>query len=454
MDSRFLPHNTHVKGLEHYWQVDPQLSQLANQPYRYDFPMVHALPVGQPGIYTVGGGRQIGKTTLLKQWVAHLIAHHGLSARQIVFVTGEIIDDHHHLISLLTDVLQGMDPSTTSYVIVDEVTYIRDWDKAVKFLADSGQLRSTVLVLTGSELTMIREARMRFPGRRGAQAQTDFHLYPLSFRAYLSLVELLPELNDGLIEPEQCTEVFWQKLYQAFDQYLLHGGYLTAINDVAKHKLIMPNTLQTYSDWIRGDVLKRNKQETYLKEILMAIIKHYGSQISWNVLAQSLSVDHHKTVSDYIALLADMDATFIQYALLEDKLVAAPKKARKVWFCDPFIYHATHHWLCPGQADMTTILQDTQCVSGLVETAVISHFRRQYDTYYIKAAGEVDVAFIKDQTFWPIEIKWTNQLRPKELKQIQKYKNGEVWCKQPHFSHIQHLPLKPLPWVLANMEID
>ena len=67
------------------------------------------------------------------------------------------------------------------YLIIDEVTYIRHWDKAVKFLADAGQLEDITLMLTGSDMLILSEARMRFPGRRGVADKVDFHLYPLSF---------------------------------------------------------------------------------------------------------------------------------------------------------------------------------------------------------------------------------------------------------------------------------
>lgn len=41
-----------------------------------------------------------------------------------------------------------------------------------------------------------------------------------------------------------------------------------------------------------------------------------------------------------------MDAVRVLPALLEDKLTAAPKKARKLMFSDPFILHAvTAHFL-------------------------------------------------------------------------------------------------------------
>ena len=64
------------------------------------------------------------------------------------------------------------------------------------------------------------------------------------------------------------------------DFHLLHGGYLTAINDLAQYGGILPSTFATYSDWIRGDVQKRGKQETYLREVLSGIVKRYASRSS------------------------------------------------------------------------------------------------------------------------------------------------------------------------------
>lgn len=49
-----------------------------------------------------------------------------------------------------------------------------------------------------------------------------------------------------------------------------------------------------------------------------------------------------------------------------------------------------------------------------------------YPTYYIKAENEVDIAYIDKKHFWPIEIKWAEQLHSKELKQIKKYRNSRI----------------------------
>jgi len=209
------------------------------------------------------------------------------------------------------------------------------------------------------------------------------------------------------------------RLFEEFDRYLSHGGFLTAINDMAMHRRILPATFSTYSDWIRGDVLKRNKQEHYLLEILQAIVKRYGSQITWNALAHDLSIDHPKTIADYVALLVSMDATFVQAALLEDKLTASPKKAKKLMFADPFIFHAVNAWVNPCadafNEQLTPTLANADWSAKLVEACVTTHYRRIFPTYHIKSKGEVDIAYVDKNQFWPVEVKWSAQLRPKQI---------------------------------------
>ncbi|MEI6805521.1 MAG: ATP-binding protein [Myxococcaceae bacterium] len=423
MDPRFLAHNSHLEGIESFKDRDPQLRRLKTQKYVHTPGLLAQLPTEEPGIYTLGGGRQIGKTTLLKQWMLRLLKQ-GIAPESIAFLSGELIDDQHSLLRLL-EPLQN-----TRFLIIDEVTYIKDWDRGIKYLADAGLLENTILMLTGSDLVMIQEARMRFPGRRGHADICDFHLYPLSFREVFLLK------NPGFLEPESCL------LFEEFENYIQHGGFLTAINDIASKQSIQRSTYNTYSDWIRGDMLKRGKKEHFLIEILGAIAKRYGSQISWNALTQDLSIDHPKTVSEYIAALEMMDVVFVQHALIEDKLVAAPKKPKKIYFSDPFIYHALRNWLdWPMPSDK----------SHLVEACVASHYRRFFPTYYIKAEGEVDVVYISQKKFWPVEIKWTERARPKDLKQILKYPNGLILTKNSKPGNLEGCPMLPLPQHLFHL---
>ena len=454
MDIRFLPHNIHLEDPGLFSSRDPHLQHLQKQSLIHRSELLDLLPRHNPGIYTISGGRQIGKTTLLKQWMNELLES-GVAPECIVYFTGELIDDHHSLVRLLTDILNERRTADLSYILLDEVTYIKDWDKGIKYLADAGMLENVALLITGSDLVIIKEARMRFPGRRGTADTVDFHLYPLSF---LEAVRLNGQISADEIErliSSEPDDLLINNLYDEFDSYLVHGGFLTAMNDMAMRQSILPATFSTYSDWIRGDMLKRHKQEHYLREILGAIVKRYGSQVTWNALTKDLSIDHPQTVSNYVALLESMDAVSIQPALLEDKLTAAPKKARKLIFSDPFIFHAVRAWLNPCQdpfdQQVVPALNNSDWAARLTEACVVTHYRRKFPTYYIKAEGEIDIAYIDKNRFWPVEIKWTKQLRPKELKQISKYPNGLILTRSKQFGKIRDIPTMPLPLALLRL---
>jgi hypothetical protein len=78
--------------------------------------------------------------------------------------------------------------------------------------------------------------------------------------------------------------------------------------------------------------------------------------------------------------------------------------------------------------------------------------QRKYPTYYIKAEGEVDAAYVKDKKFWPIEVKWTQQLRHSDLKQIQKYRNARIFAKVNNLTTTMDIPTIPIPLAMLDLE--
>ena len=106
MDSRFIPHNSHLEDADSFELLDPNLRSLRKQLLVYQAPLLESLPI-EPGIFTVTGGRQVGKTTLLKQWMARLLAT-GSPPSTLIYLSGELIDDHHSLIRIILKLWQIM----------------------------------------------------------------------------------------------------------------------------------------------------------------------------------------------------------------------------------------------------------------------------------------------------------------------------------------------------------
>lgn len=447
----FQVHNLFKYGIEEFKARDPQLQRLAKLPFSYLSPLAAEPNFKEPGIYLLTGGRQVGKTTFLKQYILQRLELDRVDPSNILFLPGELINTHHQLIRLSEIFAVNTE---RQYLFIDEVNYIPDWDKGIKYLADSGFLENMVVILTGSDSLILRTAMQRFAGRRGKADKVDYVFYPLSFKEFILLKNptfhaLYLELQEAsLTTPNTFYANSHNELMSLLNLYLIHGGYLPAIANMWQENIIQPGTLRTYIEWIIGDMLKFKKTEKQVFEILKGILSTYSTQISWHSLLKHLSIEHHQTVSDYCHLLEDIHVIYILEALNENLLNAAPKKNKKIYFQDPFIYHAasalTHQDRSFGFLEKT--LQDPIRISELIESVVVSHCKRRYPTFYIKGQrGEVDIAIVKGNRFLPIEVKWTAQLRQEDLKQIQCYKNSIILWNRSQESILQEIPVIPLP---------
>ncbi|MCK4760588.1 MAG: AAA family ATPase [Candidatus Aminicenantes bacterium] len=88
-------HNRFKESLPRYEAHDPHLKKLKNLPLVYHSTLLDEQIFNNPGIYLVTGGRQIGKTTFLKQFILELLTKKAIDSAAILFISGEIIDSHH-----------------------------------------------------------------------------------------------------------------------------------------------------------------------------------------------------------------------------------------------------------------------------------------------------------------------------------------------------------------------
>lgn len=464
MKDDFNIHNLFQKSLEEFDKFDPHLSRLINVPYIFHSLLETEIPMTTSGIYILTGSRQVGKSTLVKFIIRRLIAEKILPPENVYYLPCDTITDFGQLLFEIEQFLQSIGRSQKFALFIDEVTYVREWDRAIKSLADSGMLNKGSVLITGFDSHILKEAMMRFPGRRGLADVQDFHLHPLSFFELVGLKD--NSLATKFENPRRNFSTEFQiadlsldgnaekKLSDHFNEYLITGGYMPAVNAWEGGKQIPSAIYRTYVQWIVGDILKRGKQERYLREIVSAIIPRLTKQISWHNLASEMSIDHHKTVADYIDLLCRMDVAVVLMALREDKLKASPKKAKKICINDPFIFHSLRGWV-KNEADgfklsMELVVGKSDLKNALIESVLASIFNRSSETFYIKAEGEVDIALVKGKIFFPIEIKNSPTLNKGTLKQILKYNNGIIAYAGSEIGKFENLDVIPIP-VLAML---
>ena len=303
---------------------------------------------------------------------------------------------------------------------------------------------------------------MRFPGRRGTADQIDFHLYPLSFFETVSLYE--PRLAGHFTEarasfqknldlpPSTLLESApsdMETLYSFWERYLFTGGFITAINHYAKEKKVSKAVYRTYLQWVLGDLAKRGKREESARDLFGALIDRLASQITWHGLTSSTTIEHHQTIADYAALLERMDVLFVLQAFREDKMRGSPKKARKVHFFDPFIFHAIHAWVKyandPFALASQIFEEKGKTLTALIEGTAAELARRRARTFYIKGETEVDLVLAEKEKFLPIEIKWSPLPKESDLRQLLKYKNGIVATRGRTIGRINGATILPTP---------
>lgn len=311
-------------------------------------------------------------------------------------------------------------------LIIDEITFVKEWERVIKALADESYFTQGLCLLTGSDTLILKEAAMSFPGRRGTSDQVDFHIYPLTFFDHVNLVH------------QKSTPTIKQ-LSDYFSDYLRCGGYLRAINDFAKHKKILPATFLTYEQWIRGDFLKRGKREDILLSLFHALLTIGVSPVSYSSITQKMGIVSKDTVIDYCTLLERMDVLFYLQAFDQNKKQGFPRKDRKFHFFDPFIYRTVLNWL---QKESYTHHAESEPI--MVEACVASHCHRFHKTFYFKGQGEVDIIWIFNKKINAIEVKWANQIRHHDLKLLKQFKNSLILGKGMRQGTEERITLMPV----------
>ena len=460
MQTEFLAHNLFKKGINSYLNNDPHLSNLKEAKYIFHSSLENEIPFHIPGVYILTGGRQVGKSTLIKLIIKNLLLQKKVSAQQIFYIPCDLLQRYQELVSIMERIFEEIDKGKYFYLFLDEITYVKEWDRAIKYFADLGYFTKGSILITGSDSLILRESMKKFPGRRGKAERTDFHYYPLSFSEFLILT--VPELTNEVKKIKRLSAIIDEPVNQTFSSleksvtadtmrlidgyfqhYLITGGFLPAINEYGRKERIGKYVYQTYQQWVIGDFLKRNKKEHFLKEIITVLSNRLGKQVTLHSIASMTEIQHHSTIHEYLNILEDMDVIFIQQALREDKLKPAPKKAKKIHFTDPFIMQALLSWV--RDIDNPSEIIESPYKENMVEGCISSLFKRKYRTYYIKSEGEVDMAILSGKGFLPIEIKWSEDLSRNELKQILKYKNGIIGYKGIHFGRYEQLYVLPIP---------
>ncbi len=396
---------------------DEKLKELEQETYRYSSPILEQFPFDTDAILTLKGPRQVGKSTCLKLIIKELLLVKRIPRQQIFYFSLDRIEDFNQLYELIECYLRDIRPvnSERLYLFLDEISFVREWQRGIKALADEGRLTNVTMLLTGSNLVDVSKGAERLPGRRGKLDKVDYELLPLTFREFMHLVE--PQIKPDSLE---SLNHYSDQLRIRFREYLLTGGFPIAINLFYSNKQISSYVYQLYLSWIEGDMGRHGKQERNLYQIISRLLAHQSTAVSWLNISREAGIASHGTIQEYVEILEKM---FVLYTLpFIDLASKAPKyrKNKKIYIRDPLIFHCFNgknsgigdNFFSESQRHINDIL----CESKLVESVVGAHLLRQYgNCYFWQGKQEIDFLVKIDNELHFYEVKYQENVKASEF---------------------------------------
>ena len=402
---------------EHENAIDLDKHIRALQKFKYIYnPLLLKENFKKDNLYTIRGPRQIGKTTFLKLFIKEKLK--SIPKENIFYWSCDNLTSREDLITLLQEYADfcRVKNAKPEYILLDEITEIPDWQKAIKFVIDNDITKDACYMLTGSNAIDLKKGSERLPGRKGKHGKDLFFL-PLTFREYVQIID--PEwYQKHKMDNIDKLKYHSNKLKIFFEKYLITGGIPLVINEYEINKEIPNYIYDLYYSWIIGDVLKEGKNEQTLKEIFKSILVCYSTPVSWDSLAKRSSVKSHVTISSYIELLSNIFVVLgcYFYDIHEHKVNF--NKNKKIYIYDPFILQVFSNRL-------NISVDKEKIIEGIVG-AQIKQKNVLEDIYFTKIKKETDFVINSNSG---IEVKYQNSISKEDFINKRYFKNFKILSK-------------------------
>jgi predicted AAA+ superfamily ATPase len=292
--------------------VFPHLDQLQENPFVFQIDFgLQQLPT-EPGIITVRGARQYGKSTWLEQALKQSIIEFGPASA--FYLNGDTLLDVNKLEQAIAELLPVFDKNAVvKRIFIDEITAIPNWEIALKRLADQGLLKEILVVTTGSSATDLRRGIERLPGRKGKLDRTNYLFTPVAYSEFHRV----------------CHSVLKEKTLTA---YLLSGGSPIACNELASKGFIPNYVLELTRDWISGEIIKSKRQLSGLNGVCQALFRFAGTNVGQAKLARETGLANNTIANGYIEVLRDLGVVTPSFPWDQHKQILLLRKPCKYHF--------------------------------------------------------------------------------------------------------------------------
>lgn len=331
------------------------------------------------------GPRQVGKTTYVKLCIRDLLLNKKVEPKNILFFSAESLSSKDDILALASYFDTIADKNRTSYLFLDEISFVEEWNVAILALFNSGYLNGKRIYLTGSSSLSLQKETL--PGRNIKKR----FFYPMSFSEYVGLF-YGSDFKPKTIEADMLKkDKFYEKaldllpqikeLNRYLDAYLRYtGGYLTTSYAYEKTRNDpFDSYYEIYKDAIISDIAKAQKSQQMFKETVYGVITSYGSAFSANSISKKTSIGSHKTVEEYLEISDKLFALKTFYKFANGRVMYRSNK--KSYFIDPFLYRVMKYY-STGSKELKP-----QELPSLAEGTVGVALARRYERVYYRING-------------------------------------------------------------------
>jgi len=454
---------------------DPKIAELERAQIKWTPRLLKYIDLSADAFYSVRGPRQVGKTTLAK-----MIIRDELKARKpedVFYYACDMVNSPIELAAIIDTYLDWSERlgAGRKLIILDEISRVKEWEIAYKGVIDRRSLANKTFIFTGSSCWDLKHAPERLGGRKGETYRGQSHkiLMPMKFSEYAALrSESIRQKMDslGLTDTVKRKDAF-SRLFSSdansvldpllplkgeadalFDEYLLTGGVMSALNQYVTRQKIGAHVYENYLQLFFGDLARLNRNEATAKKVLLAILSHRGGPVGWAKLSKEAGIPTSVTVMDYTDALQTLFVLNSYAAYDEGKNRPKHRSEKKIQLPNPFFFHAFRAYLENPACDYFKSSQEWLSSSenkGLaVEQVVGDHlcrlcynlapsdlFDQSDSVFYARNAKGESVDFLArlPDGMLPVEVKYQNSIHGQDFRNILKHPRGILATK----NHLQ-----------------
>ena len=252
------------------------------------------------------GLRRVGKTTLMKQLINHLIGEQGIDPKLVFYVS---LDDYLLTSNTIIEIIEEyrkinrVSFSEKVYLFLDEVTHQKDFELQLKNIYDQ---QNAKVYVSSSSASILKSKKAFLTGRN-----VVMEVLPLDFEEYLNFKGIKIKKSD-----KQLLEKYFEDFMQTggMPEYVLTG-------DVEYLKELIDDVIQKDIAAFYGV-----KDVQILKDFFLLLMERSGKICSINKIAKILDISPD-SARRYLQMFADAYLIFLvpRFGKTNERLLSAKK---------------------------------------------------------------------------------------------------------------------------------